>query len=107
MKKIQAYYETIPMARDESFAWREFRQRRFSSPWHFHPHIELTLIVHGRGVRYMGDSIEPFQDGDFVLVGSNLPHYWSNMESAKRVAHSIVIQFAPDFLGASFLSVPE
>jgi hypothetical protein len=39
---------------------QRFRQAYFSTPWHFHPEIEIILIVNGYGSRYVGDSIKNF-----------------------------------------------
>jgi len=106
----KADYEKVPLARGESFACREFRLPRFNSPWHFHPEIELTYIANSSGQRFVGDSIEPFESGDLVLVGANLPHFWRNFATAKsrtEFAHSLVIQFRSDFLGETFLEAPE
>jgi AraC-like DNA-binding protein len=36
----------------------------------------LTLTLNSEGFRYVGDSIEPYGDGDLVLMGANLPHSW-------------------------------
>lgn len=44
--------------------------------WHWHPETELTLIVEGRGQRYVGGSVQPFEPGDLVLVGGGVPHAW-------------------------------
>jgi AraC-like DNA-binding protein/mannose-6-phosphate isomerase-like protein (cupin superfamily) len=44
--------------------------------WHYHPQTELTLVQQGRGTRFIADHIELFESGDFVLIGSNVPHYW-------------------------------
>jgi AraC-like DNA-binding protein len=66
--------------------------------------------VGSRGQRFVGDSIEAFDAGDLVLVGSNLPHYWRNYSEARdssEFAHSLVIQFYEDFLGERFLAAPE
>ena len=76
-------------------------------PWHFHPECELTLIVKGRGTRYIGDSIARFGDGDLVFLGSNLPHYWWKDADDRREARSVVLQFDERFAGASPLDLPE
>ncbi len=106
----KAEFELIPRSEAFSFAVRQFKLPAFSSPWHFHPECELTYIVHSKGRRFVGDSIEPFAPGEIVLLGSNLPHYWRNDEPAKNKnepAHSIVVQFREECLGTDFLSRPE
>lgn len=101
------FLEKIPLLPGGSFACREFKLARFTTPLHFHPEIELTLIVAGRGLRYVGDSIGPFHDGDLVLLGSNLSHCWWNDSADRRHAHSIVVQFPPDFIGEGSRAWPE
>ena len=84
--------------------------KRFTAPWHFHPECELTLIVSSRGLRYVGDSIEPFCEGDLVLLGPNVPHFWKSDEANGRMeemASSVVVQFREDFLGRDFWGTPE
>src|SRR5262245_19930780 len=44
--------------------------------WHHHPEFELTLTLNSRGHRFTGDHLGPYEDGDLVLVGPNLPHTW-------------------------------
>lgn len=104
---MRALYENIPLRPGESFCYRDFRLPCFEMPWHFHSECELTWIVRGRGMRYVGDSIERFEDGDLVLLGSNLPHYWWKDAEDFRRAHSIVIQFDADVLGGKLFQVPE
>ena len=77
--------------------------QRFDAPWHFHPEIELTLIISSRDRRFVGDSIEPFDAGDLVLLGPNLPHFWHNegQQDSETPAQSVVCQFERDSLGPS------
>lgn len=96
---VRALLEPIAPLPGESFTFREFATTRFTSPWHFHPECELTLIVKGRGLRYVGDSIERCEEGEVVLLGKDLPHYWWQDPGDRRRAHSIVVQFLEDFAG--------
>jgi AraC-like DNA-binding protein len=102
----RAWFEKIPLLPGRSLVCREFRVDRFTPPWHFHPEMELTLIVTGRGLRYVGDSIAAFQDGDLALVGSNVPHFWWKDPADRRRGRSIVIQFHPE-CPAAFWGWPE
>jgi hypothetical protein len=36
----------------------------------------LFYVEKGDGLRLVGDSIERFDKGDLILLGSNLPHAW-------------------------------
>jgi len=106
---MRARFEKVSLDPTRSFHIEERQLASFDAPWHFHPEIELTLILQSRGHRFVGDSIEPFAEGDLILLGSNLPHFWHNERPlARRVkAHSIVAQFRPDFLGAEVFQKPE
>ncbi|MDX2190021.1 MAG: AraC family transcriptional regulator [Bacteroidota bacterium] len=71
---------------------QKFELQRYDAPWHYHPEYELTFIKSSSGIRFVGDHAEEFEEGDLVLLGSNLPHYWKNHENCS-FAESIVIQF--------------
>jgi AraC-like DNA-binding protein len=102
----KALYEKIPLDPGRSLACRAYRSPSFTAPWHFHPECELTLIVRGRGTRYVGDSIARFSDGDLILLGSNLPHYWWKDADDRREAHAVVLQF-DERIAAGLLDLPE
>ena len=61
---------------DYSFSIREDIHPYLYNHWHYHPEIELTLIRKGDGIRLVGDSMQPFEDGDLILLGANVPHLW-------------------------------
>ena len=78
----------------------------FQFKWHYHPEFELTYIVKGNGYRIVGNSYEPFNDGDLVLLGSNLPHTWSGKADGDVNSDAIVIQFSSEFI-LPFLELNE
>jgi AraC-like DNA-binding protein len=106
---MRAQFEKIPKDPAASFRVAERRLARFDAPWHFHPEIELTCILESRGRRFVGDSIEPYCEGEVVLLGPNLPHFWHTDDDDRRRirAHSLVVQFTSDFLGDRIWSCPE
>lgn len=84
----------------------------FNNKWHYHVEVELIYLEKGAGTQFVGDSIQNFNDGDVILIGSNLPHYWrfNNLpESDKEngVADVSVVHFSELFWGNSFLQLPE
>ncbi|WKK78926.2 AraC family transcriptional regulator [Marivirga arenosa] len=74
--------------------------------WHFHPEIELVYVKGGNGKRHIGNHISYYQDGDLMLIGSNLPHYGFTDRLTGNESETI-IQMKEDFPGPTFLSLPE
>ncbi|MFZ2989339.1 AraC family ligand binding domain-containing protein, partial [Ideonella sp.] len=71
----------------------------FHGSLHRHGHFELTWIERGQGLRWMGDSVAPFFDGDLVLVGSETPHLWASRGAQPpQGCAATVLQFPPDWL---------
>ena len=106
---IKALFETINSGSSASFLVNSFNLERFDVPYHFHPEFELTLIVKGEGKRYVGKNMADFEDGDLVLLGSDLPHSWKSGSILTPGFHakSIVAQFDKNFLGPDFFEKPE
>ena len=84
----------------------------FLRVWHYHPELELVVILKSTGTRFIGDSIEKFREGEVVLIGENLPHMWLNdpeyfVESSGLEAHALAVHFNLHFLGHAFFDAPE
>lgn len=106
---MKALYESVQNLPAASFMVRQFEEKYFSAPYHFHPEIELTYIIKGEGKRYVGSRIDEYQSGDLVLLGGNLPHCWKTAlpYTDEINAVSIVIHFKENFLGTPFFDLPE
>ncbi len=98
--------EILPNGNRQSFLYRKFGNEAFSAPFHYHQEYELTWIVNGYGKRFVGNRMEDFLAGDFVLIGPNQPHCWK-LDGNVRSAKAIVVQFTHDFLGPAFFEKPE
>lgn len=111
--RMRAQFEDVRWTEHESFLVRAYDLSRFAVPWHFHPEIELTLILEGSGDRCVGDHLESFTAGDLVLLGPNLPHYWHShgptdgSARGRARARAIVVQLREESLGKRFFTLPE
>ncbi len=85
----------------------------YSQPvFHAHPELELNYIIEGYGTRIIGDTVEPFEAGDMVLVGSNVPHIWLSDEAFYKKntnlsSKSAIAYFNPNSFREVFESVKE
>ncbi len=104
---MKAVYTQVLLQPENSFKTYLKVKKEFDTPWHYHPEYELTLIVNTNGIRYVGNSIEPFEKGDLILLGPNLPHCWKNTGIQKELCSSFVIQWKEDLLGTALPLIPE
>ncbi|THH41022.1 AraC family transcriptional regulator [Neolewinella litorea] len=74
--------------------------------WHYHPELELVYVRGGHGRRHVGSHISHFQDGELILIGSNLPHLGFTDRMTNNETETVV-QFAPSFPNYEFLDLPE
>jgi AraC-like DNA-binding protein len=80
--------------KSKSFQYLKLELPAFPHSWHYHPEIELTYIEKGRGIRYIGDNISLFEEGDLVLLGENLPHTWVTQGKREtEIQSAYVFQF--------------
>lgn len=101
-----------PKTQESSFLVQEDKLDYFYDTLHYHPELQLTLILEGTGTQFIGENISNFQAGDVILLGENLPHvfkcdptYYAGSPDLK--AHSISIYFSCESFGAGFFALPE
>ena len=97
---------------DESFNVQLEEGTGFYPVRHYHPEVQLTLIMEGSGTRFIGNSIASFQEGYLFLIGSNVPHVFRKEQAAgsknkESKVKSLSLYFKPDALGDTFFQLPE
>ncbi|MCH5685064.1 AraC family ligand binding domain-containing protein [Niabella sp. W65] len=76
----------------------------FNTEFHSHPAYELVYVKRGRGRRVIGASMENFNDGELILIGSDLPHVWvSEKEMKDADSSSLVLYFKKEIFGGCIL----
>jgi AraC-like DNA-binding protein len=83
-------------------------QKEFDYPWHYHQEYELTYIPYGKGLRYVGNSVENYFNDDLVLLGSNLPHCWiDETNPQKQSPNAVVIYLKENFMDERWMQSHE
>ena len=108
---LQAGYQHLGFEKgDERIKTYWVKSDAFGFHWHYHPEIEITCVRRGRGSRLVGDNISSFHDGDFVMIGSHLPHTWisdDDFNASTDTMEVAVLQFLPDVIPGEMLRMPE
>lgn len=102
----QALFKT-PIPPDQTLVVKDLIEPYFDPFWHFHTEYQLFVVLKGSGTRFVGDNISPFESGDMVLTGPNLPHLWRCeehffIEQDPNGTRGIVVYFQKDMLGEEF-----
>lgn len=75
---MKPLYQDLPFVADKYVNFYREDLPHFIVPWHYHPEIEIMYITGGTGIRFVGDHIETYSEGDICLIGPKLPHEWRN-----------------------------
>jgi YesN/AraC family two-component response regulator len=108
MKTLQPTLEIVAPSFGSSFTFSKYVENANSKAhlWHYHPEIELVYINGGSGKRQVGSHVSYYNNGDLILIGSNLPHCgFTNEQTGNK--NETVIQMKPDFLGNGFFDISE
>lgn len=76
--------------------------------WHYHPEYEIALTLNSQGQRYVGDSIESYDEFDMAFLGPHLPHTWcSSTASNGKQQKVFVAQIPVGWLEGLILGMPD
>ena len=103
--------EKVEANANHSFHVNHMKVDYFPSPLHFHPEVEILLVLRGTGTRFIGDSVKRFTPGDLIMIGSNTPHVWYSdrnlNDGTEPRSEAIYIMFNPNIFGDKFWGLPE
>jgi len=108
MKKVRPSFEIVEPSFGSSFYYSKYVENanNMAHVWHYHPEIEMVFVNGGAGKRQIGSHVSYYNDGDLILIGSNLPHCgFTDTHTGNK--NETVIQMSPDFLGKGFLELQE
>lgn len=103
MRVIQ---ESVPQAQALTVRVLDLSLEAFGGPVHTHPVLELTCIARGEGLRFVGETVEPFAAGDVVLVAPQSAHAWWT-GSARRAPGAAVATVMQLHATPALQSLPE
>jgi AraC-like DNA-binding protein len=97
---MKPYLEYITTPKEASWVLFDRRLERIPFEWHCNAEYELTLTLHSRGQRFVGDSIASYDHGDLVLIGPKIPHTWCSTEAVKegQMHQALVLWFTEGFV---------
>ncbi len=91
---------------EENLTVQVDKSKGFYNHLHQHNEIQLSLVVKGHGKLLVGDSIHPFNDGDFFAIGANSPHLFKTEWQDEHV-HMISLFFTENTLGEGFFLLSD
>ncbi|HSF44410.1 MAG TPA: AraC family transcriptional regulator [Chitinophagaceae bacterium] len=102
----------IPRLVGESIRVENWDMQYFYNPIHYHEECQMTYIIEGEGILFVGPTSGKFKPGDVFLFGKNLPHVLRCNEEYHRKnsslhARAISVFFSADTLTAIFKNIPE
>lgn len=91
----------IPKPQNLALVFQIDGGRSFYDQFHQHEEIQISYIASGEGKLIVGDTISSYQKGDFLVIGSNLPHLFQS-EPKTDPSKMLSLFFSKDSFGHFF-----
>lgn len=79
----------------------------FYDKLHQHEEIQLSFIVDGEGNLVVGDTINTYETGDILVIGSHLPHVFKSESKVSQKSHMLTLFFTKQSFGEAFFNLEE
>lgn len=100
---MKASIENIRIAeKNRSYHSYVLKQARYDDYWHYHPEIEITYIVKGKGIAFIGNKTVEFEPGMAFFMGPYLPHNFvsTDDDGATEPIECWGLQFTQEWLNS-------
>ena len=107
-RKGDAQRELIPACEGQLISFKV--DTDMWTEWHYHPEIDILLVLKNTGHHITGDFIGDICPGTLLVNGSNVPHAFHPHELADGDPNNpamLVLQFSPSTLSKAFLGGME
>ncbi|MEM1258319.1 MAG: AraC family transcriptional regulator [Bacteroidota bacterium] len=103
---MKVYPFKIPKKPKENIVLQIDRAPRFYDKLHQHEEIQLSYLVSGKGKLVVGNTISTFKPGNFIAIGSHVPHLFLSPLDSKK-SHMVSIFFTKKSFGETFFENQE
>nr|WP_321232310.1 AraC family transcriptional regulator [uncultured Psychroserpens sp.] len=97
----------IPKPEFDALIFQKDKGLLFFDKLHQHEEIQVSLIIEGEGTLIVGDTINYYEDGDVLIIGSNLPHVFKSDISSGQRSHMQTLFFTESSFGIDFFNLEE
>jgi AraC-like DNA-binding protein len=97
----------IPKPENSTIIFQEDKGIYFYDKLHQHEEIQISLIIEGKGTLIVGDSINYYDKGDILVIGSNIPHVFKSNTEETSNSHMQSLFFSKDSFGIDFFELQE
>lgn len=99
----------VPKTQGQSFKVQMESGKEFYPIRHFHPEMQITLILKGEGTWFIGSELGYFKRGMMFVIGSNVPHVFRNEtgEDSENATRTLGVYFRKEAFGNQFFNLPE
>lgn len=98
---------TIPKPANENLYCQTDSGEKLYDKLHQHKEIQISYIKKGEGTLLVGNSINHFESGDIVVLGSNLPHLFKSDTARIKTSDLRSVFFTKNAFGENFFHVDE
>ncbi|WP_428231215.1 AraC family transcriptional regulator [Flavobacterium sp.] len=96
----------IPKSGEDPLIYQEDREVVFYDKLHQHEEIQISFIEKGQGAIFAGDTISHYNDGDILVIGSNLPHVFRSEVHENESSVMLTLFFTTNSFGKDFFTLP-